>query len=144
MTKKLTKKEQEKWNKILEELDEELPPIREDRHKFIYAGDNEGWFDLNNKYDPIQELENEIDGIVEDTTEEDEMREAEIELGAKMLNSLDGLQGKIIRMRFEEGLTFREIGEKLGKSKQLVHYHYKRAIKALGDKFDPVSLTDKE
>lgn len=126
----------------MEDLDREHPPIRPNRFQFIYTGTDTFWYDLNDKYDPTEALIDKIDGVSHEPSdkqlEEEQLeREKRIRDGKSMLNDLRGVRKKIIYKKFFEDKSFACIGRELKMSRQLVYYHYSKAMKFLREKYNP-------
>lgn len=115
---------QDKWKRIMKQMDEEYPDILPNHFKFKYVGTSTFLYDINNQYDPDYEPppDPDPDGI---------KHQHDMELGDLMLKSLRGKQYQIVYKKFWEEKSFAQIGRELNISRQLVYYHYNRAITKL-------------
>jgi len=124
-----------KWQKVMQQLDEEHPEIRPNRFKHIYTGTNTWWYDLNNEDNPIDQIEAQLDGedLIDSEREEleDRARELRIQIGKKMLKCLKGVRKKIIKKKYFEEKSLAQIGRELKMSRQLVYYHHCKALEYL-------------
>jgi DNA-directed RNA polymerase specialized sigma subunit len=118
-----------KWQMIMDQLDEEHPEIEPNHFKFLYVGNKEFIYDINNHSDEdtfIDALEPEEE---EDSEGETERRR---ELGSNMFEALpEGTVRDIFDLHYNGGFGWTQIGEKLNMSKQLVYYHYKKNLELL-------------
>lgn len=127
--KKLNKEEQAYWDKVLEELDRDYPEIKIDTFSNLHVGLNPSLYDLNNKYNPEEDLIKKLDG--EEEMEEEDNTPQMIELAEEMLEKLCPLHQDILKRFFYEEKSMAQIGRELGMSRQLVYYHKKIAIQTL-------------
>jgi len=127
-----------KWQKIMQKMDEEHPEIHPNRFQNIYPGANTWWYDINNETNPIDSLDDKLDGN-EPTEEDDEREEIErrkrIRLGQRMLKLCKGIKRRIIIKKYFEGKSLADIGRELNMSRQLVYYHHKKALQRLRQSF---------
>ena len=118
-----------KWQRIMDELDEEHPEVLTNHFKFLYVGNREFIYDINNDTDEDTFIEQ-----LEPEPEEDSEGETERirELGAEMFETLpEGTVRDIFDLHYNQGLGWTQIGIKLNMSKQLVYYHYKKNLELL-------------
>lgn len=112
----------------------EHPDIEINTWKNLYVGDREFIYDINNDlHDPIEELEQKLDGTWEE--DEDDSYENEIELGNKMFLSLSPEDQYIIRRHVYEGASLAQIGREKGYTRQNAKHHYERIKKLLAKSF---------
>jgi RNA polymerase sigma factor (sigma-70 family) len=134
----MTKK---KIDKIYQILNTEFPPIQHDKWKYVYVGDRNYFFDLNNNYDPTDDMIDAIDAKDdEEASSEDEPLYTIEELDAmsrKMLRALTKRQRYVIKSVLYENKSFAEIGRELGCTRQNVYHHYNNALRILREKFNP-------
>lgn len=88
----------------------------------VPAGDEEGY----SLYDLLPCLDNEEE-VVLDRVQNEQLKG----LLWPMVDSLPGQQGLIIRMRFQEEKTLKEVGEKIGYTVEGVRQHQAKAIREL-------------
>lgn len=121
-----------KWKRIMDELDQQHPEIQTNTFKFLYVGNREFIYDINNETNEdtfIEGLEPEPE---EDSEGETEARQ---ELGEQMFSALSGKLKTIMEMKYKENYSLAEIGRALGMSRQLVFYHHSKALQQLRAQF---------
>jgi RNA polymerase sigma factor (sigma-70 family) len=121
-----------KWQAIMDQLDEEHPEIQTNHFKYLYVGHREFIYDINNETSE----DTFIEGLEPEPEEDNSEEEAAIrELGEQMFKEFKGRDLQIMKLRYEEGWSFADIGRKFGMSRQLVFYHHKKNIEHLQNKF---------
>jgi len=121
-----------KWQRIMDELDAEHPEIQTNTFKFLYVGNREFIYDINNKSSEETFLEQ-----LEPEPEEDSEGETQRvrELGTEMFGALSGKLKTIMEMKYHDNYSLAEIGRQLGMSRQLVFYHHSKATAHLRSLF---------
>lgn len=121
-----------KWQRIMDELDEEHPEIQTNTFKFLYVGNREFIYDINNETSEDTFIEQ-----LEPEPEEDSEGETERirDLGEEMFGTLTGKLKTIMEMKYHDNYSLAEIGRQLGMSRQLVFYHHSKAIAQLRAQF---------
>ena len=102
------------WARRLKKIDEEHPIIQHNPWQFRYAGADDWWFDLNDKYDPTEDMK----------------------LAHKMLRHLTKKERKIVKDKLFKNKSFAQIGREMGYTRQNIKYHYDKSIKKLQDKYN--------
>lgn len=123
------------WARRLKKIDEEHPIIQHNPWQFRYAGADDWWFDLNDKYDPTEEMENRIDGY-EPPPPPPKDYEGREKLAHKMLRHLTKKERKIVKEKLFKNKSFAQIGREMGYTRQNIKYHYDKSIKKLQDKYN--------
>ena len=122
-------------------LNTEFPPIQHNKFKYVYVGDRDYYFDMNNSYDPTDDMIAAIDDEDDDEdTSEDEPIYTIDELdkmSRKMLRTLTKRQRLVVKSVLYENKSFAEIGRELGCTRQNIYHHYYTGIRILKEKFNP-------
>lgn len=124
-----------RWEAKLKKLDEEHPDIQPNTFQFIYAGSDDFWFDLNNRYDPTDDWIDELDGDQPPPPPPKDTVGRE-KLAHSMLKALDRKERKIVKAHLFENKSFAQIGREMNCTRQNVKYHYDKSLAKLRDKFN--------
>ena len=141
MTKLKGTKRTKRINKINEMLNTEFPPIQHNKWKYIYVGDKTYYFDMNNTYDPTDDMIDRIDAkdVIEDTSDDEPIYTIEEldKMSRKMLRTLTKRQRYVVKSVLYENKSFAEIGRELGCTRQNIYHHYYNSMRILREKFNP-------
>lgn len=134
-------KDIKKAKKLNEMLNVEFPPIQHNKFKYIYVGDKSYYFDMNNTYDPTDDLIDAIDAKDDDEESSDEEPTFTIneldKMSRKLLRALTKRQRYVVKSVLYENKSFAEIGRELKCTRQNIYHHYHNSIRILRDKFNP-------
>jgi RNA polymerase sigma factor (sigma-70 family) len=130
-----------KWQRIMDELDQEHPEIQTNTFKFLYVGNREFIYDINNETNEETFIEQ-----LEPEPEEDSEGETERvrELGEQMFETLTGKLKTIMEMKYHDNYSLAEIGRQMGMSRQLVFYHHSKAIAQLRSQFLQEDISEED
>ena len=123
MKKKKTNRPLTDWEKVLEEH----PEIQPNPYKFIYVGDRDYYYDINNEWDEdsfYEELEPEEES--EEEPQRDWWSEAE-----EMLDTLNKFDRELMEEHYIKGKSWSQIGRDRNQTRQNIYYHKERIMRAL-------------
>jgi len=111
------------WQKILEDLDKEHPPIVDNHYRYLYVGDREYIYDVNTEAFEPEPQEKE-----EDNTDYNGIAE-------ELLSILTPQEKQLVQWILYDGKTYAFCGRHYGCTRQNIRYLYKRAMAKMKNHF---------